>query len=939
MKSGFRLARPEGGVEPDDGLAHLAPDSSHALWSLRCALPDAPYLARLVSRHGAFLETLAGGSFGEAFERVCQTCRAADDDAMARTLRAGKERVHLLVAAADLSLVWDWQRVTVALSDFADLAISCALRSAGRAAAEKGWIDWDGIGDVPGLFVMALGKLGARELNYSSDVDLACFHDSDLFPATGRSAGDGAARIVKAMARTLEDLTEDGYVFRVDLRLRPDPRSTNLSVSTQAAERYYESIGQNWERMVWIKARPNAGDRAAATDFLAQMRPFVWRRHLDYWAIGDIHAIKRQIHAQGNHGDLARPDFDVKLGRGGIREIEFFVQTQQLILGGRRSELRARTTLEGLDLLTEAGVVDPDAREELRTAYGDLRGIEHRIQMVNDEQTHTLPEDDSARARVARLCGYGTLDDFDKVVRPVRARVHHHYSDLFAEEERLSGEVGNLVFTGVDDDPGTLKTLEGLGFSDPGRVIERVRRWHRGGIKATRTGRGRQILTVLTPRLLSQMAETGEPDVAFGHFADFLEGLASGVQTLSLLLAEEALCQALIETFTLSQVLARDFSRQPETIDALLQGGFGADVAEDSSGFLADIPRAGSAESFETAMNGIRRAFREERFRIGFQMLNGRATPEAGGQAFATLAETCIEASRVAAEREMARKMGPPPAAYAICGFGKLGSGNLTVASDLDLILVYDDCDAEARTWFTRYTQRLITALSAPTEEGDLYEVDTQLRPSGRAGPVAVQLSAFDRYYDRDAWTWELMALTRFRPLAGDRDLRHRLETLAREKLLEAADRAALRDDAADMRRRLAADRPGKSEWDVKLCPGGLVDIEFIAQYLQLRHGAGMPEVLSVKTEEALRRLGAAGYLTQGDADTLVEAHRFQMGLQHLFRLSLGKSVATDEMSEALKRRVASFAGCDDLGGVIALKADLQGKAARLRADILGLVL
>ncbi|MEM8921022.1 MAG: glutamine-synthetase adenylyltransferase, partial [Pseudomonadota bacterium] len=511
-----------------------------------------------------------------------------------------------------------------------------------------------------------------RELNYSSDIDLIAVFDPDRFKTAARSQKDAAAKIIRDVVQLLEARTEHGYVFRTDLRLRPDPGSTQIAVSASAALDYYETIGQNWERMAYIKARVCAGDQDAGGKYLEALEPYVWRHHLDYWAIADIHAIKRQIHAQGRHAELDAKDFDVKLGRGGIREIEFFVQTQQLILGGRNSDLRSRETLSALRALEEIDAVDTDLAEDLDRAYAYLRAVEHRIQMVNDEQTHRLPDTPERRAQIARLCGVGPAI-FEADLAKVRRRVHSAYSDLFAQEERLSGEGGNLVFTGVDDDPDTLATLAEMGFSSPETVTKAVRNWHRGGVAGTRSARGRQLLTVLTPRLLQMMADAGEPDAAFTRFGDFLSGVRGGVQALSLMLAEPALTADLIATMSFAPKLARDLASRPALLDAMLDARFQHPVQDDPAGEREAALRAlaESCEYFEDVLNAARRFHREEAFRIGYQLLRGKAHAVEAGAAYADLADACIAVLADAAKAEIERRFGPWTAKWAVCGLGK----------------------------------------------------------------------------------------------------------------------------------------------------------------------------------------------------------------------------------------------------------------------------
>jgi glutamate-ammonia-ligase adenylyltransferase len=872
---------------------------------------------------------------------------------LSRALRDAKLQAHAAIALADLAGLWPLEQVTGALSDFADLALRAALNAAAVQARNAGWIGQSQNAEtepvdaasanahnpVPGFFCLALGKHGARELNFSSDIDIVFYFDPDRFIEGRVSAKEGVVRLTREVVRLIDARDEYGYVQRVDLRLRPDPGSTQIAMSVAAAERYYEQLGQNWERAVLIKARPIAGDRLAAQSFLDVLEPFIWRRHLDYWAIADIHSIKRQIHSAGGHGGLEEIGFDVKLGRGGIREIEFYAQTQQLILGGRYEHLRQPGTVAALEVLTAFGAVDPDTQRALEESYRYLRAVEHRIQMVADEQTHTMPADRQAREALARLCGYGRLDDFDADVLDHRQRVHDAYIALFAQEERLSDETGNLVFTGVDDDPDTLKTLARMGFSDPSAIISRVRDWHRGKVKAARSARGREILTRMVPRLLADISATGEPDTAFQRLDDFLGGVTAGVQTLSLMMSEPALCRELIRVMVLAPRLARDLASRPAVLDAMMDPHFFQPVAEDEPGarardLMATIDRE---DGFEGALNAARRFHREEAFRIGYQVMVGRAGADAAGKAFAELADACIIALARAAEQEVSRRDGPAPGRWLVCGLGKLGGRELSAGSDLDLLVIYEAEAEGAQTWFTRFTQRLIAALSAPTEEGGLYEVDMQLRPSGRSGPVAVQISAFERYYLGEAWTWERMALTRLRVVAGSDVLARTLDQ-AMGRIFAAQsqtpeNRQSIITDACDMRQRLARDRPGNGPWDLKLNPGGMVDIEFVAQVGQLLSGR---QRMCPGTIDALRSLAETDWLTQDQVATLIEALTLQLDLQHILRLTHEGPFKPDRATQGLRQRLAKVGGLEAFSELEARLFEVQAKAADVRREKIG---
>jgi glutamate-ammonia-ligase adenylyltransferase len=924
----------------------IAPIAERGDWigALRRASGYSDHITRMMARRPEVVDHLAAGGPDAVVEAALrQMHAAATPDASIesgmRDMRRAKEAAQLAISAADLSGGWELDRVLTQLTALADASVQSALTMAIKEGWASGWFDGKSDNsDMPGLFALAMGKMGAGELNYSSDIDLILLFDLDALPIKGLRVKEAMTRVARSLVRFLDERTIDGYVFRTDLRLRPDPSSTAPAISTQFALGYYESVGQNWERMAHIKARVCAGDLAAGRAYLEELSPYVWRRHLDYWAIADVHSIKRQIHAHGGHAELASPDFDVKLGRGGIREIEFFAQVQQLILGGRIQALRAPQTKQTLMAMVEAKVVEPDAAADLCQAYDFLRGLEHRVQMLNDEQTHRLPEVTDKREAVRVLAGYADADAFEADIAAVRGRVHGLYSDLFATEERLSGEAGNLVFTGVDDDPGTVETLSRMGFNDPSRIIHVFQQWHRGSIPATRSARAQQLLTSLGPRLLEAMSKAGEPDNAFQRFMEFFSELKSGVQVMSLMLAEPALTREIIRTMSYAPKLAADLALRPALIDAMLEPSFRMPVRSDEPGARArklklQLERA---DDFEGKLNAARRFHREEAFRIGYQLLQGALGASDAGIAYADLADACVGALAEVCEQDVLSRFPGSIGRWSICALGKFGGRELTATSDLDMMLIYDPVDDGGGTLAARFIQRLVAALSAPTEEGTLYEVDLQLRPSGKAGPVAVRLSSFERYYREEAWTWEFMALTRIRPVAGDPELGRIVLHFAREALRLKSSDPKITEDVADMRRRMARDRKARSVWDIKLAPGGLVDIEFVIQHAILLAAADIPGAVQPTSLDAVKALAAAGRLAPAEAAKLVEGLTFQLQLQQALRIATGDQFDPETASPGLKQWLANHLGQKEFSELAARLDRVQASIAALRVQKLG---
>jgi len=894
-----------------------------------------PYLFGLARRWPELLRDLLAEGPDERLGRVLAATEAltggADD--LRAPLRRLKGELHLLTALADLGGVWDLDQVTGALSRFADASVNAALRAVADDQRERGKLvsgPDDPRGPVPGLFGLAMGKHGAFELNYSSDIDISLFWEPEgLIPALAEGVEPQrfVDRLAQALAALMQERTGDGYVFRVDLRLRPDPSSTPPVVAAPTALAYYESVGQNWERAAFIKARPVLGDVAAGRGFLKALTPFIWRRSLDYPAILDIQSIKRQIHVHKTGEGLEAAGANLKLGRGGIREIEFFAQTQQLILGGRDPGLREPRTVDALAALRDAGHVEPDACADLTAAYVELRGLEHRVQMLEDEQTHSLPVDPAARARVAALTGEGDLAVFDTRVEALLVGVNRRYGELFEGEEALSSPYGSLVFTGVENDPETLETLARMGFSDPAMVAETIRSWHHGRIPATRTARGRELFTRLAPRLLTALADTGAADAAFRRFAVFFSGLSGGVQVQALFLAQPKLFDLVVGVMAFAPRLARTLGRYPAALDSMLDARFTRSIEEDTGVVDQMGAEAAAAPDFETAMNVVRRVHREQMFRIGVQTLTGRVGPEEAGRAYTTLADACLGALAPAAMAETMRQGGTlSGGAVAVVALGKAGSREMTATSDLDLMTVYDapaEAMSNARHWaagvfYSRFTQRLIAALSAHTAEGGLYEVDMRLRPGAAKGPVSLRLSAVEDYYATEADTWEFMALTRARVVwTDDPAFGARTAATLESILRRPRPGVALAADARRMRDLMARERPGQGDWDVKLAPGGQVDAEFVAQVRQLRSArAGGP--LTVSTLEAL-----------ADDPDLAEAWRLQQALSQILGAAFDDRPDPDQEPEGFRQRLAKAAGFESFD---ALKAGLAEARRAARA-------
>ncbi|MGA7675175.1 MAG: bifunctional [glutamine synthetase] adenylyltransferase/[glutamine synthetase]-adenylyl-L-tyrosine phosphorylase [Rhizomicrobium sp.] len=929
-----RLA--EEGYRPE-GLARALLESTfgNSAYLCRLALREHRMLARLFAEGPRAL-------LREAIADALAAAAARNEAEIMAALRRAKRRAALYVALADIAGAWTLEDVTAALTDFADACVRSALRFALTEAARDTPLtgrDGAALESSTGLVVLAMGKYGAFELNYSSDIDIVVFYDAETFPFRKRGDARGAAvDIVKKLVKLIAEVNAEGYVFRIDLRLRPDAGATQIAISTEAAEAYYEEMGQNWERAALIKARACAGDAAAGARFLAAIEPFIWRRNLDFAAIEDIHSIKRQIHAHVGHGDIAVAGHNIKLGRGGIREIEFFAQTQQLILGGREPSLRERGTVAALEALRAQGHVGDAAASELAAAYRFLRTLEHRLQMMEDEQTHTVPKTPQGVAHTACFMGFTDAATFALALLDQLETVQGHYARLFECEAPLASAGGNLVFTGVEDDPETLKTLERMGFRDAAHVSGAIRGWHHGRIRATRSARARELLTKLVPALLAALASTADPAAAFAQFDRFLTNLPAGVQLFSLLLAHSELLRLIAEIMGSAPRLAAHLARSPATLDALLDRDFLSTLPTRAAldGALRNqLKRAGG---YEPLLDAARRFAKEQNFRVGVQVIEGTAKADAAGPAFAAIAECVIVNLLPYVVDALGEDAGSVHGGqFAVIAMGKLGGREMTAGSDLDLVFVYDAPANVEQTdgkkpmpvslYYARLAQRLIAALTVPTAEGGLYEVDMQLRPTGNKGPVAVSLESFTHYHEAESWTWERMALTRARVIAGPPALAVKLDAVVAATLCRRTEWTKLFGDAREMREKVAAAYPGKNPWDLKYAPGGLMDIEFAAQILQLRYAHENPSVLSTNTIRALNYLAEAGVLGETDADALIAAANLEHALIQALRIALDGPLEAETATPGLKALLARAGEVVDFAVLQKLLADLQARS------------
>jgi glutamate-ammonia-ligase adenylyltransferase len=765
-----------------------------------------------------------------------------------------------------------------------------------------------------------LGKHGSRELNYSSDVDLLFLYDPATLPLKPREEpGQGALRIGNRLVELLQKRDSEGYVFRVDLRLRPSPEATPIALPVDAAISYYESSALPWERAAFIRARQVAGDESLGRYFLDALHPFVWRRSLDFGAIGEVQAITRRIRDHYSQGQVLGPGFDVKRGRGGIREIEFFAQIHQLIHGGREPELRAPATLDALEALAAAGRIPAEAARDLGDTYRLLRTVEHRLQMVEDRQTHSLPSDPEALDNVARLHGLASSAELIALIEAPVSRCGALYDGLAGQGEER-----------VPLNPQGLEAhLARAGFDDPVSARLRVEGWRGGRARSLRTAAAGEAFESMLPVLIEAFGKAPDPMRAMNRFDDLVTRLPSGVNFYRLLEARPGLTEHLGTILSHAPALAEQLGRRPELLDGLVDSS-AFDPAPPVEELISDFSRSErGGEDYQLVLDRVRRRVNERRFALGVQLIVAHTDPLEVAEGYSRVAEAAVNVLARAAVAEFEARHGRVPGSeLLVMGLGRLGGEALTHASDLDLVYLFSGTHESesdgprplrATDYFNRLAPRVTAALSVPTASGPLYDVDTRLRPSGTDGMLAVSLESFERYQSEQAWTWEHMALTRARPVFGSAEGRAQLQAVIDVTLARPRDPRRLVADAVAMRRDMAAHKSARGPFDIKLGSGGLVDLEFAVHTLQLKHNIGLHPHL----EDALEELVAAD-LVSAEIDP---ALRLLTRMLVMFRLV---SPASDEPPDETKPLVAAACGLSDWNALLAAHGAARQRVAEL---------
>lgn len=896
---------------------------------LMAVFGNSPFLSRTALRDPGFLCALMqqgpDASMAAIHKAVAELAVAElPFPELAQQLRLRRGQAALTIALADIAGVWDLGQVTQALSAFAENVLRAAVDALLRSSAIAGEITLSDTAQPSlqcGYVFIAMGKLGAGELNYSSDIDLIILYDPERCAYQGRlDLIDYQIRFTKKLVGLLQDFTEDGYVFRVDLRLRPDPAATPIALPVEAAESYYESTGKGWERAAMIKARPVAGDLELGRSFLTNIRPFVWRKNLDYAAVRDVFDMVGLIRAHHGHAEIHIPGHNIKIGTGGIREIEFFAQTHQLIAGGRDRTLRDPTTLGIISLLVSKGQLVAGDAQKLREAYIFLRTLEHRLQMIDDEQTQTLPKTAEGLRHLALFMGFESEDQFI-------AALGGHLEFAAGQFQKLTGSDGDNS-TAIRDEIGDISSdvpLRDMGFSDPARARGIIETWRTYRYRALRSQRARELLDILVPKIVTSISRTSDPDGALLRFDEFLAAMPVGVQLLSLFNANPWLLELVAEIMGTAPALAEILGRRPALLDAFLSPAFLQSFPD--PGRLADDLEYAlePARDFQDVLDITRRWGNERKFQAGVQLLQNVIDGGTAGQVLSDIADTLLRALLPRVEAELAEKHGHVPGAgMVLLAMGKLGGRELTFTSDLDLIFIYPDTEAlsdgksplSAAQYFARLCQRFINALSAPTGEGSLYEVDMRLRPSGGQGPIAVSLEAFRKYHDEAAHTWEHMAWTRARLITGPEILSREVNKIMRGFIGKTRNPQTLALEVAVMRARIDREFHSANIWDFKYVRGGMMDAEFLTQYLLLRDAAAFPAVLSGNTILALQQLAADKRLADESARELLASLRKLRDLQQIVRLCLGENADMRNAPAALLNQMALREGADDVAGL-----------------------
>ncbi len=916
-------------------------------------LGGSPFLAGILCRKASyFAQLFPQGGIEQAVseqQMLSELRELIADDSDFPSLKAGlrgfKGEQVLRIGSRDLCGLASLEEVTAELSGLAAACLQRAYEICSlQLQAEYGQpLEETEEGGAPAEFtILGMGKFGGRELNFSSDIDLIYCYSSTRGQTSGGSKGEQISlhryfvKLAELVSRALHQVTEDGFVFRVDTRLRPDGNSGDLAVSLDAAEIYYESWGQSWERAAMIKARPVAGSIALGEELIARLKPFVYRRYLDFGMIEDIKLMKQKINASLSREQEG--ERNLKLGRGGIREIEFFIQALQLVNAGKIPRLQNRNSLQTLELLVDKGLLSADDCRDLSNAYRLLRTVEHRIQIVQERQTHSLPQDDDELLALARRCGFADRKSFDQTLEENRQRVNRLFNSLFHsdEEEQPLATRPDINFLFDDDSDSDLvkDLLEEKGFKNPDGAFESLQLLRGNDPLKRLTERGRRLMERLAPLLIGEVIDSPKPDQALANLEAFIRSIHARTSYFSLLAENPGIVKLLVSLFSSSQMLSRIFIQRPELLDSLVARAYA--VVDKDRDQLAEklAEQMALAGDYEQQLDALRRFRNEEFLRIALADLNGQLGQGETTRQLSWLAEVCLDQAVAIARHELADRFGAPFAdeqgneetAFAIIGMGKLGGLELNYHSDLDVIFIYQgegqtrpvaETDPKRfrqlsnREYFAKLGQRMITTLTLSTREGIVYKIDTQLRPSGNQGPLVTSLNAFELYHQEAAQSWERQALTKARVVCGPAEFANQIQGLIEKLTFERPVPKDLQAEIYRLRGRMERElaRESAEHMNIKTGRGGMVDVEFLVQYLQLLHAGQQPQLRQQNTLDLLQVMGEKKLIPVADAELLSSSYKFLRRLENKLRLLYDQSM--NELSAEPKklRKVARSLG------------------------------
>ncbi|WOE76039.1 bifunctional [glutamine synthetase] adenylyltransferase/[glutamine synthetase]-adenylyl-L-tyrosine phosphorylase [Alterisphingorhabdus coralli] len=886
-------------------------------WSDAIARAEAhaPFLRRMMEMRPDLVSDIRAGKLDAAMQRALALQPSTIDEAgmanlvIARQLRLARGDMMLALALGDLAGALSFQQVARALSDFADVCLQSALESIFARRYDCA---------PTGFAVIALGKLGGHELNYSSDIDPIFLFDPETMPSRRKETPhDAAQRVGRELIALLSERDGDGHVFRVDMRLRPESEVSPMVLPIRSAISHYESRALTWERAAFIRSRQAAGCETLGQYFLQEIQPFVWRRSLDFGTIDAIGELTRRIRAHHKGEQLPAPGFNLKTGRGGIREIEFFAQSQQLVHGGRNPELRSGNTLEALAALATEQIIAGDQAEALSQSYVKLRTIEHRLQMVEDRQTHSLPEDMPALNNVAQLHGLADSEVLIQQLRSVCSMASTHYDDLLVRQGVATGadpdeDEGVSLFS--DEEPVLIAELSDMGFADPKSIAGRLADWRSGKVKALRTPQSRAAFENQIGALFAAIREEQGDVDAINRLDSMLQQLPSVLDLFHLLAARPALIGILARLLCHAPALSKALAMRASLIDGIVDASI-FDRQDDLAAIIAELEQRDGCDDLGLMLERVATDIAERRFAIGVQLIEGRTDPLDAALDYSRIAEATIAVVTDRVTQEFVQQHGQVPGGeLVILAMGRLGGEALTHASDLDLVYLFTGAH-DARSdgpkplsgtqYFNRLAQRVSAGLSLPTATGPLYEVDTRLRPSGMQGLLAASMESFWDYQRKKAWTWEHMALCRARPVYGSQQARNGLSHGIAGLLGSGRVAEAIAKDALAMRGDMAKAKPPKGPWDAKLAGGALVDLEFCIHTQQLIHGQG----LSPHLGQALAMLVDHKLLSPD----LIEAHNFLTRLLVMSRLVTPQDNSPAEASRPLVAQACGMTQWDEV--------------------------